>query len=417
MSTAAFSNDFSPITSLNKTAVERKRETGEEIVPESKERDGQPKDLQQSKVGQQGSNNRPNKPNAYPEAEIMNQSLNAERVSETTGPTANVHRTQGATDRAEAFFAYQQSPLRGMNSTARPQPRPFPMTLPTSSTAQYETHQRHVPITRGVAAFVPGYWLGSTYLPFDRCSQAPGTSGPLPFPTASTSAFQSYGPLQAHTVAPTKPPHASVPSPNWPYPSGPMAISLSSDAAPVQAPTKPLASAAKSPQRPALSVEQFRGIQYSAIQVSTKTEACEWLAKFEQFVLSRETKVKKGTVRNLGPIRHWSRTQRKIYLRDSLHPGRYNLLAKYGVFDIAKLRPFKETQTQRTKWMHQYEKLKKFRLAKGHFNVPWNEDKTLLQWIKSQRERYVGWKNGVSQMPVYRVRKLEAIGFEWRRKT
>ena len=64
-------------------------------------------------------------------------------------------------------------------------------------------------------------------------------------------------------------------------------------------------------------------------------------------------------------------------------------------------------------WFSMLEKLKAYKAANNHVNVPYkySEDKQLGTWVRSQRSRYATRK-----MPEYRQKALEALGFEWRLK-
>lgn len=71
------------------------------------------------------------------------------------------------------------------------------------------------------------------------------------------------------------------------------------------------------------------------------------------------------------------------------------------------------TSANSQQWFAMLEKLKAYKAAHNHVNVPYryDEDKPLGHWVRSQRSRYATRK-----MPEYRQKALEALGFEWRLK-
>lgn len=96
----------------------------------------------------------------------------------------------------------------------------------------------------------------------------------------------------------------------------------------------------------------------------------------------------------------WAGTQRALYGRKKLDPGRVRLLEELG-FDW---------DPHATQWSEMYQALSKYREAHGNCNVPqkYPANQQLAMWVGVQRLKYK--KGG---MPPERLRNLESIGFIW----
>lgn len=100
---------------------------------------------------------------------------------------------------------------------------------------------------------------------------------------------------------------------------------------------------------------------------------------------------------------------------------------KFGNNEIEKLQPKKDTKKsvksapksrfKEGKWLESLAKVVKYKEEYGNCNVPrkWKIDPTLGEWVHFQRRQFrlrqLGRRN---HMTDERIRKLEAVGFEWR---
>ncbi len=101
-------------------------------------------------------------------------------------------------------------------------------------------------------------------------------------------------------------------------------------------------------------------------------------------------------------LHRWASKQRTRYSRGRLERSRVRRLEKLG-FEWAVLD---------RQWEQRFEELREFHRQSGHCNVPkeWPPSPQLGGWVSKQRARY---RHGA--MEPERIRRLEAIGFEWQR--
>jgi Helicase associated domain len=135
-------------------------------------------------------------------------------------------------------------------------------------------------------------------------------------------------------------------------------------------------------------------------------------AQFEKLKLFRElnghTNVPKDY--NIDPqFGRWIQTQRTMFRRNAMTAERKQALESIG-FEF-RVRDVPTLTEQDEIWNMQLEKLKIFKQANGHCNVPhsYTVDTGLGRWVATQRTTYRR-----KQMPEVRVQQLECLGFEWR---
>ena len=102
----------------------------------------------------------------------------------------------------------------------------------------------------------------------------------------------------------------------------------------------------------------------------------------------------------------------------------------YTNSDLNKLQATKKTSSKRKgtpksrfkegKWLESLAKVVKYKEENGNCNVPrkWKRDPTLGEWVHFQRRQFrLRQLNRRNHMTDERIRKLEAVGFEWSRGT
>jgi len=102
----------------------------------------------------------------------------------------------------------------------------------------------------------------------------------------------------------------------------------------------------------------------------------------------------------------------------------------YSSNDLNKIQPTSKKNTKRKgtpksrfkegKWLESLAKVVKYKEDTGNCNVPrkWKKDPTLGEWVHFQRRQFrLRQLNRRNHMTDERIRKLEAIGFEWTRGT
>lgn len=93
----------------------------------------------------------------------------------------------------------------------------------------------------------------------------------------------------------------------------------------------------------------------------------------------------------------WANEQRKFYKRETLAQEKIERLEGIGfVWDVAT-----------SKWNQYYQQLKDFYTKHGHTQVP-TSDKSLSNWVKTQRKKYTDNKLSLSQ-----VEQLNGLNFVW----
>lgn len=114
----------------------------------------------------------------------------------------------------------------------------------------------------------------------------------------------------------------------------------------------------------------------------------------------------------------WIKTQRKQYRlakegkQSSMTAERTDALEAIGF----TWRPQKQTSAS---WRMHFEELNRFKLQKGHCEVPRNysQNPTLGNWVKEQRKQYMFLKKGKpSYMTTVKKEALDYIGFTWQIK-
>ena len=105
----------------------------------------------------------------------------------------------------------------------------------------------------------------------------------------------------------------------------------------------------------------------------------------------------------------WVYTQRNAFRRGAMTEERKQALESIG-FELRQ-REGPALTEQSEIWNMQLEKLKIYKQANGHCNVPhsYTVDPTLARWVGTQRTAYRR-----KQMTEDRIEALESIGFEWR---
>ncbi len=135
--------------------------------------------------------------------------------------------------------------------------------------------------------------------------------------------------------------------------------------------------------------------------------ATSWHLMFSQLAEWIEARRRNGDAKEIEPsaeLRRWMLTQRQRQRSRRLTPDREQRLNGIG-FDW---------QPNVTQWDQTFELLTAFQATNGHCRVPhhWEGDPQLGGWVSFQRQRYRAGKLTPDQ-----IRKLEALGFEWRIST
>eukprot|EP00586_Coscinodiscus_wailesii_P019545 CAMPEP_0172506182 /NCGR_PEP_ID=MMETSP1066-20121228/192487_1 /TAXON_ID=671091 /ORGANISM="Coscinodiscus wailesii, Strain CCMP2513" /LENGTH=244 /DNA_ID=CAMNT_0013283087 /DNA_START=204 /DNA_END=938 /DNA_ORIENTATION=- len=102
--------------------------------------------------------------------------------------------------------------------------------------------------------------------------------------------------------------------------------------------------------------------------------------------------------------------------RSSMNEARIKELEEIGFVWQEENAKFKPDDTT---WMQRYEDLRKFKMKHGHCRVPrgFAENPSLGNWVSSQRMHFKKYKEGKkSTITENRVRALEQIGFQWKKK-
>ncbi len=94
----------------------------------------------------------------------------------------------------------------------------------------------------------------------------------------------------------------------------------------------------------------------------------------------------------------WVGTQRGLYNKQKLSEAKIKLLNAIG-FDWDPLN---------TSWQASYEALKKFKAIHNHSNVSRYEDKSLGEWVSTQRGLY-----NKQKLSEAKIKQMNAIGFDW----
>jgi len=96
----------------------------------------------------------------------------------------------------------------------------------------------------------------------------------------------------------------------------------------------------------------------------------------------------------------WVRLQRKAHRMNRLRPDRFRRLQRLGVV----------WDCDTDQWEQRFAELEAFKSRYGHCAVPrdWRENPRLGTWVHNQRVRKRRGETGAE-----RIRRLEAIGFEW----
>jgi hypothetical protein len=129
----------------------------------------------------------------------------------------------------------------------------------------------------------------------------------------------------------------------------------------------------------------------------------QWEYQFEQLILYKQ---KFGHClvpllkANRTALSHWVNWQREVRRSGKMDPTRESRLSDLGfVWSVGSL------------WINQYLLLLRFRMDRGHCDVPrrWPPDRHLgswVSWIRQSRRRQLGISDD-------RVRMLDALGFRW----
>jgi hypothetical protein len=121
------------------------------------------------------------------------------------------------------------------------------------------------------------------------------------------------------------------------------------------------------------------------------------------------------------PLGTWVKNQRRRNIINTIRQDRKELLDKHGFTwkpacggdRRASAKDPRESEYH-MKWMHQYEKLVKFKQEHGNCLVPWYYDEgvsliSLGAWVSTQRQR----RHGQNEMRQDRKQLLDKLGFVW----
>jgi hypothetical protein len=157
------------------------------------------------------------------------------------------------------------------------------------------------------------------------------------------------------------------------------------------------------------STKRKRADKPFAVNKKIRERNAQWDERFKELVDFKKINGHANVSTNSGPLGHWVKVQRRQYRL--LQDGEVSLLT---IDQWEQLESIGFEFRSRTPFDLRFQELVDFKAIHGHTNVP-NKSGDLGKWVSQQRTEFRYLKEGqYSCMTIYKIKKLESIGFEFR---